>query len=306
MAFLKVQPTSTAVLFCCIIWVYFCTKRIMQFNPYHHNNEVLQQRINQILQTDQAHTVPPETIRLLFSCMDLTSLDGTDNVQRISELCTRALNYRDADPGIAVAAVCLYMPFISLAKSMLEGTGIAVATVACGFPSGQIPLGLKLDEVRFAVAEGADEIDMVISRGSMLAGDEDTVYREISMVKEKCGRAHLKVILETGELIHPSVIRRASELALLAGADFLKTSTGKINPAATPLAALVMLDTIAEYYAATGRKVGFKPAGGIVSLQDAFSYFQLVHAVAGTEWLNPSLFRIGASRLAENLRLASA
>jgi deoxyribose-phosphate aldolase len=274
----------------------------MQFSAYHHSSEVLQQRISHIIQNDQEIAIPLETARLLFSCMDLTSLEGIDNDQRISELCTRALNYRNDDPGIAVAAVCLYMPFIYRAKSILEGSGIAVATVACGFPSGQIPLGLKLDEVRFAVAEGADEIDMVISRGSMLAGDDNAVYREISLVKESCGSAHLKVILETGELIQPSVIRRASELALLAGADFLKTSTGKINPAATPLAALVMLDTIAEYYAATGRKVGFKPAGGIVTPQDAFSYFQLVETIAGREWLNPSLFRIGASRLAENLR----
>lgn len=274
----------------------------MHFRPYNISSETLQERIDLIVLPEQQSPIPPETLRLLFSCMDLTSLDGIDNDQRTMDLCAKALQYNESSPGIPVAAVCLYMPFVALAKQLLEGSGVAVATVACGFPSGQLPLRLKLEEVRYAVEAGADEIDMVISRGSMIAGDDDAIYREVSMVKESCGEAHLKVILETGELQLPALIRRASEIALLGGADFLKTSTGKISPAATPMAAMVMLDTIAEYYAATGRKAGFKPAGGIALPQDAYTYYKLVASALGAEWLQPALFRIGASRLAENLR----
>lgn len=274
----------------------------MEFSHYNYSPEALQQRVDRIVVRDEQISLSIETVRLLFSCMDLTSLDGTDNDLRTKDLCAKALQYKDSSPGISVSAVCLYMPFVARAKQLLDGSGISVATVACGFPSGQIPLHLKLEEVRFAVDAGADEIDMVISRGSLIAGDEDAVYREVSMVKEACGGAHLKVILETGELQQPALIRKASELALLGGADFLKTSTGKISPAATPMAAIVMLDTIAEYHAATGRKVGFKPAGGIALPQDAYIYYRLVESALGAAWLQPSLFRIGASRLAENLR----
>jgi len=234
--------------------------------------------------------------------LDLTTLEGSDNPDRIDSLCDLALDYKHKAPGIGVAAVCLYMPFVKQAKKRLTNSGTTIATVACGFPSGQLPLDLKLNEVRYALDQGADEIDMVISRGTMLGGEFQQVFDEIHAVKAICGKSHLKVILETGELSQPHLIRKASELALLAGADFLKTSTGKTSPAATPEAAMIMLDTIAEYYQITRRKVGFKPAGGIAEPADALIYFRLVKALCGESWLNPELFRIGASRLAVKLK----
>ena len=198
-----------------------------------------------------------------------------------------------------VPAICIYSPFIRQAKQQLEGSGIRVATVACCFPSGQMPFDLKVKEVEYCVNEGADEVDMVISRGTFLAGRYDEVFDEIKTIKATCGdKAHLKVILETGELKTVQNIRKASELAILAGADFIKTSTGKVPVAATPLAAIIMIDTIKEYYEATGKKVGFKPAGGMKTPEDALTYYYLVKNILGEPWLNPNLFRVGTSRLA--------
>lgn len=278
----------------------------MQFETYTQTTETIWQRIEATKLALATHPDLKSTWPLIFSCLDLTTLEGTDNTKRIDELCAKALDYSRTSPGTAVAAVCLYIPFVSQAKKLLKDSGIKVATVACAFPSGQLPLALKLEEVKYAVEAGADEIDMVISRGKMIEGDHDGIFEEISAVKAACGHAHLKVILETGELASVSLIRKASELACLAGADFLKTSTGKVNPAATPEAAIVMLDTIAEFYGKTGKRIGFKPAGGIAEPTDALLYAMLVKEIAGDEWFNNKLFRIGASRLAEKLKYCIA
>ncbi len=189
---------------------------------------------------------------------------------------------------ISVAALCIYSPFLKQAKSLIKNSGLQLATVACAFPTGQMPLDLKLKEVEFAVVQGADEVDMVISRGTFFCkAIINLFFEEIKAVKNACGKAHLKVILETGELESVENIRKASEIALLAGADFLKTSTGKISPAATPLAAVVMLDSIAEYYEKKPeKKVGFKPAGGIADPETALTYYLLVKDILGEEWLN--------------------
>lgn len=200
-----------------------------------------------------------------------------------------------------MAAVCVYPPFASLVRNLLKETAIKTACVATAFPSGQTTLAVKLMEVSSVVLEGAEEVDMVISRGKFLEGKFEEVAQEIVLVKASCGEAHLKVILETGELISVENIRKASELALMAGADFLKTSTGKIQPAATPEAFLIMLDTIHEYYQLTGEKIGIKAAGGIADAETALQYYMLIKEVLGNDWLNKNLFRIGASRLAENV-----
>ncbi|MBK9291409.1 MAG: deoxyribose-phosphate aldolase [Bacteroidetes bacterium] len=270
----------------------------MKFSAYSQTPESIAGRIAQISAVQLSDEALAVAWRTIFSCIDLTTLEATDNDDRIKGLCQQALDFAAAGKGVSVAAICVYMPFIEAGRKYLGDSGIKVATVSCAFPSGQMPLHLKLAETAWAAAQGADEIDMVISRGVMLKGDYDAIFDEIKAVKAACGKAHLKVILETGELSSPELIRKASELALLAGADFLKTSTGKVQPAATPEAAVVMLDTIREYYESSGRKVGFKPAGGIAEPETALIYYKLVDNILGQEWLNPKLFRIGASRLA--------
>jgi deoxyribose-phosphate aldolase len=236
----------------------------------------------------------------LLSCIDLTSLEGSDNKGKITELCHKACSFGQSGFPLP-AAVCIYPPFVGLAKDQLKGTGILVATVAGAFPSGQSPLALRLEEVRYSINEGADEIDMVISRGRLLEGDESFVYDEIAATREACKAVTLKVILETGELKTPSVIRRASEIAIAAGADFIKTSTGKIQPAATEEAVRIMLEVIREQFQKSGKRTGIKPAGGISEPEQALKYYKLVEQVLGTDWLNKNLFRIGASRLADGL-----
>lgn len=270
----------------------------MEFSSYQLTAQDLATRIEELTATSLSADETAKAWQTIFACIDLTTLEATDNDQRIWALCQQALDFARGDKGGSVAAICVYMPFVALGRNLLKNSGIKVATVSCSFPSGQLPLHLKLAETSWAVAQGADEIDMVISRGLMLEGNYDAVYEEIKAVKAACGKAHLKVILETGELESPMLIRKASELALLAGADFLKTSTGKVQPAATPEAAVVMLETIKEYYLHTGRKIGFKPAGGIADPETALKYYKLVKGILGEDWLNPALFRIGASRLA--------
>ncbi|NOU48368.1 MAG: deoxyribose-phosphate aldolase [Bacteroidales bacterium] len=274
----------------------------MKFEEYTQTGSSIQKRIQAIesIPVDEINRQP--ALETLFSCLDLTTLEGTDNKKKINGLCDQALGYRKLLLGKTVAAVCVYSPFVRQAKAILSGSEIKVATVACAFPSGQLPLHLKIEEVKWAVAEGADEIDMVISRGKMLEGDFDAIYEEVSQVKKACGSAHLKVILETGELQSVQLIRKACELAIEGGADFLKTSTGKVSPAATPEAVVIMLDTIKEYYHATNIKIGLKPAGGISEPVDALLYYQLVREIVGKDWLNNTLFRIGASRLADKLK----
>lgn len=236
----------------------------------------------------------------ILSLLDLTTLEGIDNPDRIKALCTKALSF--GEHGLPLpAAVCVYPPFVKLAKQLLEGSGVHVASVAGAFPSGQLPLHLRVNECLYAVSEGADEVDMVISRGAFLAAEYRFIVEEVAAMKNACGKVHLKVILETGELQTAANIRLASELAIEGGADFIKTSTGKIQPAATPEAMGTMLDVIQEHFSKTGKRIGVKPAGGISTPDQALLYYQLVNRITGDEWLNNSLFRIGASRLADGL-----
>ncbi|HXH61636.1 MAG TPA: deoxyribose-phosphate aldolase [Fimbriimonadaceae bacterium] len=237
-------------------------------------------------------------LRMVVSMTDLTTLEGSDSAGKVRQMCTKAVRPDPRDPSVpAVAAVCVYPSLVSVAKSAVTGSTVKVASVATSFPSGQIPFDERLDEVRRAVETGADEIDMVINRGAFMQGDYRTVFDEISGVKEACGPAHLKVILETGELETYDSVRRASHLAMEAGADFIKTSTGKVSPAATMPVTLVMLEAIREHWWDTGRKVGMKPAGGIRSAKQALHYLVMVKETLGDEWLTPDLFRFGASSL---------
>lgn len=241
-----------------------------------------------------------DTLTFVLSILDLTTLEGKDTKSDIDNLCKKAVSY--ASRGLPnVAAVCVYPVFVKQAKLLLNETGIKIASVAGAFPSGQSPLHIKLSEIKYAIDEGADEIDMVISRGKFLQGDFNEVADEVKAIKDVCGSVHLKVILETGELNDPNAIYKASVLAIGAGADFIKTSTGKISPAATLEASFIMLKAIREHYERTGVRIGFKPAGGISTPDQAYSYIRLVESVAGPEWLTKDLFRIGASRLANNL-----
>jgi deoxyribose-phosphate aldolase len=241
-----------------------------------------------------------EALRTIFSCMDFTSLDGTDNKATIETLCKKAISF--AGKGLPYpAAVCIYPPFIATAKHILSGTPIRVATTAAAFPSGQMPLKVKLEEIRYAIAEGADEIDVVISRGTFFEKEYRTIFRELDTMRDLAEHRTLKVILETGELKTPENIAMASEIAMEAGADFIKTSTGKISPAATEESVYVMLQAIREYHRQTGKMIGIKPAGGISEPEKALNYYWLVKEVLGEQWLTPSLFRIGASRLADQI-----
>lgn len=239
-------------------------------------------------------------MRLALSVLDLTTLEGSDTPTKVEGLCKKALGLMASELP-SVAAVCVYPVFVRQTKSMLQGSGIKTASVAGAFPAGQSPLHIKIAEVKYAVEEGADEIDMVISRGKFLEGELAEVFDEINAIKEACGTAHLKVILETGELQDLSKIYDASILAMKAGGDFIKTSTGKITPAATPEAAFAMLHAIHDYHESTGKFIGFKPAGGVSTVEQAMVYGKLVETIAGPQWLNPDLFRIGASRLADAL-----
>jgi deoxyribose-phosphate aldolase len=243
-----------------------------------------------------------EALRLVLSMIDLTTLEGQDTPGKVRQLCQKAIHLHDAMPGLPhVAAVCVYPTMVQVAKEALKGYDIKVASVATAFPSGQSRLDVKLDDTRMAVEAGADEIDMVISRGAFLAGDYRYVFDEIRAVKEACGDAHLKVILETGELGTLDRVRRASVLAMHAGADFIKTSTGKIQPAATMQVTLVMLQAIRDFYRETGRMIGMKPAGGISSAKLAIHYLVMLRETLGNAWMTPEWFRFGASSLANDV-----
>ncbi len=243
-----------------------------------------------------------EALKLILSMIDLTTLEGQDTAGKVQQLCQKAIHLHDALPGLPhVAAVCVYPTMVATAKQALEGHDINVASVATAFPSGMSTLSIKLDDTRMAVAAGANEIDMVISRGAFLGGDYRYVFDEIRAVKEACGDAHLKVILETGELGTLDRVRRASVLAMHAGADFIKTSTGKIQPAATMQVTLVMLQAIRDYYRETGRMVGMKPAGGISTAKLAVHYLVMLRETLGNAWMTPEWFRFGASSLANDV-----
>jgi deoxyribose-phosphate aldolase len=240
-----------------------------------------------------------QAIDLAISMIDLTTLEGQDTPGKVRALCAKARHPGSGAPP--VAAVCVYPDLAGLAVQLLAGTGVKVASVATAFPSGRAALDVKLADVKTAVAAGADEVDMVIDRGAFLSGRYLTVHEEIAAVRAACGGTHLKVILETGELGTLDNVRRASWLAMLAGADFIKTSTGKVTPAATLPVTMVMLEAVRGWRAATGRQVGVKPAGGIRTAKDAIRYIVLVHETAGDDWLDPSFFRIGASSLLNDL-----
>jgi deoxyribose-phosphate aldolase len=247
-------------------------------------------------------------LKMAVSMCDLTTLEGKDTPGKVAYLCRKALT--PADPKYAVppcAAVCVYPNMVKYARKFLgDHSPVHVASVATGFPSGQFPLPTKLSEVRRAVADGADEIDMVIDRGAFLSGDHAKVFDEIAAIKDACGTAHLKVILETGELVTYDNVRVASEIAMQAGADFIKTSTGKVSPAATMPVTLVMLEAIRDYFFATGIRIGMKPAGGIRTAKQSLAYLVMVKETLGDDWLTPELFRFGVSTLLNDLLMQIA
>lgn len=241
-------------------------------------------------------------LKLGLSMIDLTTLEGKDTPGKVRQLCAKALNPYPSIPNLPqVAAVCVYPNRVAEARRALGEAPIQVASVATAFPSGMAPLKVRLADTRFAVKEGAQEIDMVISRGEFLAGNFPKIREEIALVKEACGEAHLKVILETGELETLDQVRMASEIAMESGADFIKTSTGKVSPAATMEVTLVMLEAIRDYYDRTGKMIGMKPAGGIRDAKTAISYLVMVKETLGADWLTPQWFRFGASTLTNDL-----
>src|SRR5918997_6164749 len=243
-------------------------------------------------------------LELAVRMVDLTTLEGQDTPGKVRALCAKGRRPDPTDPTCPpVAAICVYGDLVPAAVDALDGSDVKVAAVATAFPSGRAPLDVKLADVRAAVDAGADEIDMVIDRGAFLAGRYLDVYDEVVATKQACGDAHLKVILETGELATYDNVRRASWLAMLAGADFIKTSTGKIQPAATLPVTLVMLEAVRDFRAQTGRQVGVKAAGGIRSAKDAIRYLVMVNETCGEAWLDPGLFRFGASSLLNDLLL---
>ncbi|HJT79701.1 MAG TPA: deoxyribose-phosphate aldolase [Chthoniobacterales bacterium] len=243
-----------------------------------------------------------EGLKLAVSMMDLTTLEGKDTPGKVAFLCRKAMQPLDPQYQVpSCAAVCVYPNLVRVAKKFLGHSGVKVASVATAFPTGLMPLKLKLEEVRTAVRNGADEIDMVIDRGVFLAGDHARVFDEIAQTKEACGPAHLKVILETGELQTYDNVRVASEIAMRAGADFIKTSTGKISPAATMPVTLVMLEAIRDFFYETGFRIGMKPAGGIKTAKQSLAYLVMVKETLGDDWLTPDLFRFGASTLVNDV-----
>ena len=252
-------------------------------------------------------------LRLALSMIDLTTLEGKDSPEKVRSLCHKAITpwEREIEPPLpSVAAVCVYPSLVQVAKRVLEGSGVSVASVATGFPSGQYPIAVRLNDVVEAVKSGADEIDMVINRGAFLSGCTEEVADEIAQVRVACGNSHLKIILETGELETLENVRIASDLAIRAAAStgpindgevFIKTSTGKVSPAATMPVTLVMLEAIRDYYEETGVRIGMKPAGGIKTAKQALHYLVMVKETLGDDWLNPNLFRFGASSLTNDV-----
>jgi len=241
-------------------------------------------------------------LRMVLNMIDLTTLEGKDTPGKVRQMCYKAIHLHDSLPGLpTVAAVCVYPSMVGLAKSMVKNSGVKVASVSTAFPSGQAPMDVKISDTKFAVNEGADEIDMVISRGKFLAGEYNFVFDEIAAIKEVCGKARLKVILETGELATLDKVRKASDIAIYAGADFIKTSTGKIQPAATMQVTYTMLMAIRDYFDETGEMVGMKPAGGISNSKLALHNLVMVKELLGEKWLTNEWFRFGASSLANDV-----
>ncbi len=270
------------------------------------DNKDIDKKLNELSAKD-GFTLNKENVNKLISFLDLTTLEGNDNFEKVKKLCDKAKKPSDKKDVPHTAAVCVYPRFVNWVHVQTKGTGVKAATVATFFPSGQAPLELKLAEVKYCIEHDADEIDMVISRGEFLSGNYPFVFDEIKEVSKLCNheslnkKVHLKVILETGELKTPGNIYAASLLAIEGGADFIKTSTGKMSPAATLQAAYVMLYAIKEHFDKTGVRIGFKPAGGIRKTEEALQYASLVKNICSEEWLTPELFRIGASSLLDDL-----
>jgi deoxyribose-phosphate aldolase len=262
----------------------------------------VEERVSRLTKRSIKNESKMEALKMALSMMDLTTLEARDTPGKVRQLCAKAIRPHDALPNLpSAAAVCVYPTLVKVAKEALGKSGVKVAAVATAFPSGMSTRKVKLDETKFAVNEGADEIDMVISRGHFLAGEYNYVFDEIAAVKEACGKAHLKVILETGELSTLDNVRKASDLAMYAGADFIKTSTGKVQPAATLPVTLVMLEAIRDFYYREGKMIGMKPAGGIATAKLALQYLVVVRETLGEAWLSPDWFRFGASSLANDL-----
>ena len=261
-----------------------------------------EERVSRLFSRSIKRESKVQALKMILSMIDLTTLEGKDSPGKVKQLCYKAAHLHDQHPELpAVAAICVYPNMVPVAKVALVGTNIKVASVATAFPSGMTNLSAKLKEVRSVVDAGAEEVDMVISRGKFLSGDLEFVSDEVAQIKDACGAAKLKVILETGELVTLDNVRRASDLVMHAGADFIKTSTGKINPSATPVVVLTMLEAIRDYYLQTGYKIGMKPAGGVSTAKQGIQYLVMVRETLGQGWLTPDLFRIGASSLANDV-----
>lgn len=266
------------------------------------NDEQVKAEVNKIIEKYASENNTLEVKKFLFSCIDLTTLKTTDSEESVLKFTEKVNEFEDKYPDLPnVAAICVYPCFAQIVSQSLEVEEVGIACVSAGFPSSQTFPEIKIAETSLALKDGATEIDIVISVGKFLSGDYEGMCDEIEELKAICGEHHMKVILETGALGSASNIKKASLLAMYSGADFIKTSTGKQEPAATPEAAYVMCKAIKEYYDKTGRKVGFKPAGGINSVQDAIVYYTIVKEVLGEEWLNNETFRLGTSRLANLL-----
>lgn len=274
------------------------------FSKYdlHLHDEEVHAAVTRLLDEKKAEHDTPEVYRQLLAAVELTTLKVTDSQESVLKFTERVNDFADAHPELPhLATICVYPNFAKIVSESLEVEGVEVACVSGGFPSSQTFLEIKTTETALAVHDGATEIDMVLNVGAFLSGDYETCADEITELKAVCGERPLKVILETGALQTAERIKRASILSIYAGADFIKTSTGKVEPAATPEAALVMCQAIREYYRETGRKIGFKAAGGISSVSDALTYYTIVREVLGQEWIDEGLFRIGTSRLANLL-----
>ena len=262
----------------------------------------VEERVSRVTKRSIKKETKLNGLLLTLNMIDLTTLEGKDTDGKVQQMCYKAKHLHDIYEGLpTVAAVCVYPSMVRIAKKAVEGSGVKVAAVATAFPSGQAPGDVKIRDTKFAVNEGADEIDMVISRGKFLQGEYNFVFDEIAAVKEACGEARLKVILETGELVTYDKVRRASDIAMYAGADFIKTSTGKISPAATLPVTPVMLEAIRDFYYKTGKRIAMKPAGGISKSKLALHYLVLLNEILGEEWMNNQCFRFGASSLANDV-----
>ncbi|MGL4806725.1 MAG: deoxyribose-phosphate aldolase [Bacteroidales bacterium] len=266
------------------------------------SDDAVKSAVKEILSKNMEAAKDKEVYKLLFNCIDLTSLNTTDTTEHIANFTKKVNEFETEYPQLPnVAAICVYPNMAAVVNSNLEVSNVNIAAVSAGFPSSQTFTEIKVAETALTVADGANEIDIVINVGNMIAGEYEEMCEEIMEVKAACNKAHLKVILETGALKTATLIKKASLLSIYAGADFIKTSTGKMEPAATLEAAYVMCQAIKEYYDKEGIKIGFKPAGGIVTTEDALGYYSIVKEILGEEWLNNELFRLGASRLANNL-----